>query len=1122
MNKTVNNIQTGNDWTKDRYFFQPGHGQSIVRDKGNEYDKAQYNDLIFTRACASNATFSRSGNDLIIKAYGPADYVILPDYFNPNNAYSRAFNFVFTDKTLSRNDIAAMTFMLNGTNNDDVLYGWESNDIINGGAGNDTIYGGSGNDTLNGDSGNDHLYGGYGNDILNGGDGDDYLEGEHGDNMLVGGNGNDILIGSDDGYNVLIGGTGNDILAGGDGKDLYIFQAGHGRDVINDKSSQTDVSSINDVKFENAYVKNALFSRSGNNLIIEAYGGNDSVTLTDYFCPDSPQKRAFNFIFEDKTLTVEDIAQMTFVINGTWIDDIITGWDSKDIISGWLGNDTIYGGKGDDILYGDAGDDWLYGEEDNDTLYGGDGNDHLYGGNGQDVLNGGSGNDFLDGGNGKDFYIFQSGHGQDTIQDNSTDTDKTQFNDVIFENACFADAKFSRSGNNLIIKAYGNKDSATLTDFFNPDNQYSRSFNFVFSDKTLSINDIADMTFIIDGTNGDDILKGWDSNDIINGGLGNDIIYGGNGNDILNGDDGNDKLYGENGNDYLSGGAGDDYLDGGNGNDILIGGNGNDTLIGGHGYDILNGGAGNDILNGGDWEKDRYIFQAGHGQDIINDLGSSTDKEQYNDVVFENAYIQNVIFSRSGNDLIIKAYGGNDSVTLSNFFSQSNTGYRAYNFVFADITLPADIINNINISTNGTDGDDVLHGWEGNDIINGKAGNDILYGGSGNDILNGDAGNDKLYGEDGNDILNGGDGDDYLDGGNGDDILVGGSGNDILIGGNGYDVLIGGTGNDILSGEEGKDLYIFQAGHGQDTIYDKSQSTEKCQFNDIKFEKALSSNAIFSRTGNNLIIKAYGSNDSVTLANYFDRESPYTRAFNFIFEDKTFTVDDIAKMTFIIEGTDADDVLYGWDSNGIINGRKGNDVIYGGKGNDILYGNEGNDTLYGEEGDDNIIGGSGNDILLGGGGNDSLFGEEGYDILNGGAGNDYLYGGNFERDMYIFNAGHGQDVVSDMAANSQQGDILAFKDYKSNELWFSHNGNDLIISHLGTTDQVTVKNWYLTDYCRQYSITTADGKEIFASQIQQLVNVMSSFSTDSQNIQSIDEQKMLFNQQAIISSYWGN
>ncbi|MCX8749625.1 hypothetical protein J3U75_09650 [Snodgrassella sp. B3088] len=124
--------------------------------------------------------------------------------------------------------------------------------------------------------------------------------------------------------------------------------------------------------------------------------------------------------------------------------------------------------------------------------------------------------------------------------------------------------------------------------------------------------------------------------------------------------------------------------------------------------------------------------------------------------------------------------------------------------------------------------------------------------------------------------------------------------------------------------------------------------------------------------------------------------------------------------------------------------------------------------------------------------------------------------------MYVFNAGHGQDVVSDMAANSQQGDILAFKDYKSNELWFSHNGNDLIISHLGTTDQVTVKNWYLTDYCRQYCITTADGKEIFASQIQQLVNAMSSFSSDSQNIPSIDEQKMLFNQQAIISSYWGN
>ena len=66
MIKTVKKIQTGSDWTKDRYVFQPGHGQSIIQDKGNEYDVSQYNDLIFQQAKAANAIFTRSGNDMVI------------------------------------------------------------------------------------------------------------------------------------------------------------------------------------------------------------------------------------------------------------------------------------------------------------------------------------------------------------------------------------------------------------------------------------------------------------------------------------------------------------------------------------------------------------------------------------------------------------------------------------------------------------------------------------------------------------------------------------------------------------------------------------------------------------------------------------------------------------------------------------------------------------------------------------------------------------------------------------------------------------------------------------------------------------------------------------------------
>ncbi|MCO6525256.1 calcium-binding protein, partial [Snodgrassella sp.] len=172
-------------------------------------------------------------------------------------------------------------------------------------------------------------------------------------------------------------------------------------------------------------------------------------------------------------------------------------------------------------------------------------------------------------------------------------------------------------------------------------------------------------------------------------------------------------------------------------------------------------------------------------------------------------------------------------------------------------------------------------------------------------------------------------------------------------------------------------------------------------------------------------------------------------------------------------------------------------------------------------GDDVLNGENGNDILNGGAGNDTLNGGSGYDILIGGAGNDILKGGDWEKDRYQFEAGHGQDIVMDKASNLQQGDILAFDDYKSDELWFKQSGNDLIINHVRSTDQVTVKDWYGSINSRQYSITTSDGKEIFASQVQQLVIAMADFSSNQNDILSVEEQMINFNQQSTISSYWG-
>ena len=63
------------------------------------------------------------------------------------------------------------------------------------------------------------------------------------------------------------------------------------------------------------------------------------------------------------------------------------------------GDDLVLAGEGDDQIEGGAGEDTLLGEEGNDTL------------------TGGADDDWLHGGSGNDTFVFEGGHGNDTIQD---------------------------------------------------------------------------------------------------------------------------------------------------------------------------------------------------------------------------------------------------------------------------------------------------------------------------------------------------------------------------------------------------------------------------------------------------------------------------------------------------------------------------------------------------------------------------------------------------------------------------------------------------------------------------------------------------------------------------------
>jgi Ca2+-binding RTX toxin-like protein len=155
----------------------------------------------------------------------------------------------------------------------------------------------------------------------------------------------------------------------------------------------------------------------------------------------------------------------------------------------------------------------------------------------------------------------------------------------------------------------------------------------------------------------------------------------------------------------------------------------------------------------------------------------------------------------------------------------------------------------------------------------------------------------------------------------------------------------------------------------------------------------------------------------------------------------------------------------------------------------VYNGTAGNDTLTGLTDAPNVInGGDGNDVLNAGSLNDTLAGGTGNDTLNAGSG----------VDTFIFNRGDGQDVIAETAAPYKTGgknlDVLQMgTGIASDQLWFRHIGNNLEIDVIGTTDSVTVTNWY-SGSTYHVSQVAANGQTLLDTQVENLVSAMALFS----------------------------
>ena len=139
-------------------------------------------------------------------------------------------------------------------------------------------------------------------------------------------------------------------------------------------------------------------------------------------------------------------------------------------------------------------------------------------------------------------------------------------------------------------------------------------------------------------------------------------------------------------------------------------------------------------------------------------------------------------------------------------------------------------------------------------------------------------------------------------------------------------------------------------------------------------------------------------------------------------------------------------------------------------------------VLTGTSGNDNLSGTSGADTLTGGAGDDTLYGNGGGDDFSGGSGNDWIYGG-VGRDIFRFGIGDGQDTVNagEWSSDEFEMEIRPVDVVKlgpgitESNLSLAVNGQDLVIGVVGSTDRLTVGNFFVGDGAQIGRIEFDDG-----------------------------------------------
>jgi Ca2+-binding RTX toxin-like protein len=1047
----------------DAYLYARGDGRDTIMEDWGQ-DLLSNDSVRFGPGIApAELSVERLWEGLELSIAGSSEGISIPSYFYSSDGIRDHIieSFEFADgSTWGFETILSM--LPGGSDSDETLWGYESDDAIDGYGGNDALYG---------YGGNDHLDGGAGDDVLDGGSGAD----------------------------TLLGGTGNNLLTGGEGNDLYFADASVGIDHIN------DTGGIDTLVVEGASLADISLGIGSLKISVGTTGREIHI---DDFDPEHP-------------LDPVGIEYFQFADGGVL--------DKSQLIAA-LGF-KVSGGDGNDLLSGTSLDDRMDG-------YGGD-----------DSLQGGRGDDRMNGGAGSDTYRFALGDGSDTIIDSSDPAENRiafsegvapvslnfeietsglrihyNANDSILLEGWSPTAgagvihRIEFADGNLVSLGYlmdraplvlSQIDSVTIDEdslftFTIPDN--------VFSDPDIGdglsySSTMADGSFLPPWLSFDSLTRafsGTPTNDYVGVFAVSVIAMDQQGKSVATGFD----ISVANVNDIPTGkvGVGGNATEGAtlNASNTLE----DEDGIGAISYQwqaSADGVVWSDIVEA---TSDDFVLSENFVGQQFRVVGSYVDgrgtpesvaSETTGTVVARNLNLigtdgNDRLIGATGNDILSGGLGtdwlaggaGNDTFQLS-----ADGAWRS-GFVCRNDGSPGHAGSGKTASIAGLVRNfDAMDGGFGNDSLLGTAGNDVIvlddgYSPSPNGLAPRFSAIERIDAGDGNDVVDltsrrWGYGDVAVYGGTGNDTLWTSGGNDSLSGGAGNDQLDGGWGDDTMAGGIGNDSYVVDslgdtileaAGEGIDTV----QSTIGYALgNDLENLILLGSVAI-SGTGNHL--------------------------------------------NNLLTGNTANNTLIGGAGNDVLNGGASADALVGGLDNDVYIVDNMSDIVIEamEEGVDQVnasvshalaanvenlmltggsISGTGNvldNVITGTTGNNTLTGNAGSDTLDGKAGTDLLVGG-AGGDTYLFGRGYGRDTARENDATPGATDAARFlAGIAADQIWLRHVGNNLEASIIGTTDKLTLENWYLGSSYHIEQFKTADGKLLLDSRVENLVQAMAAFA----------------------------